>query len=237
MSLTKGKLYLIPTTMGEINPMEVLPESVRQHISKIDYYIVENEKTARKFIRKIVPEKPQNKLIIKCLNKFTVSIEFETFLTPCALGINVGILSEVGCPAIADPGSEIIKIAHRKNIQVVPLVGPSSILMAMMASGMNGQNFAFNGYLPINKDDRKRTIKTLEKKSKNFKQSQIFIETPYRNDKMLRDIITHCKPNTRVCLAIDISLSSEFIQTLTVNQWKHKKLDLHKRPMIFIIQA
>ena len=160
----------------------------------------------------------------------------DPFLKPCLHGEHVGLLSEAGCPGIADPGADIVSIAHKENIKVVPLVGPSSILLALMSSGMNGQSFAFNGYLPIDKSERKKSLKSLEKLSLDKKQTQLFIETPYRNNKMLEDICSSLHPNTRVCVACDITLPTEYIKTQTVNEWKHTNIDLHKRPAIFIIQ-
>jgi len=237
--LTKptGKLFLIPTTLGEIAPLEVLPISIKRAIENINIYIVENEKTARRFIKKISPRKSQQNLQISVLNKYTNPEEIPTFLTPCLNGNNIGILSEAGCPGIADPGADVVKIAHQKSIQVVPLVGPSSILLALMASGMNGQNFAFNGYLPIDSVERKKAIKTLEKKSRDFQQSQIFIETPYRNDKLLAELIKTLSKNTTLCVACDITLPNEFIESKSIMDWKNTKVDLNKRPAIFIIQA
>ena len=205
-------------------------------IEQIDYYIVENEKSARRFIKSIAPKKSQPSLTLKLLDKYAVEEETQRYLDVCAQGINVGLLSEAGVPAIADPGASIVKLAHQQNIQVVPLVGPSSILMAMMASGMNGQNFAFNGYLPIDKGDRKRAIKDLERISLDKGQSQIFIETPYRNDKMLADLKAILSPQTNLCIAADITLPSEYIKTMSVQDWKHQQPDLHKKPAIFIIQ-
>lgn len=230
-----GKLYLIPTTLGDNEPLEVMPLSVKKVVEEINHFIVENEKSARGFIKKITPKKSQPDLEIMMLDKYADAMEVRNYLDICQKGISVGLLSEAGVPAIADPGAEVVKLAHEKGIQVVPLVGPSSILMAMMSSGMNGQNFAFNGYLPIDKGDRKREIKFLEKISKDRDQSQIFIETPYRNDKMLADLITALAPSTRLCIAADISLSTEYIKTLTIQEWKREKTDLHKRPAIFII--
>lgn len=230
-----GKLYLIPTTLGDNEPLEVMPLSVKKVVEEINHFIVENEKSARGFIKKITPKKSQPDLEIMMLDKYADAMEVRSYLDICQKGISVGLLSEAGVPAIADPGAEVVKLAHEKGIQVVPLVGPSSILMAMMSSGMNGQNFAFNGYLPIDKGDRKREIKFLEKISKDRDQSQIFIETPYRNDKMLADLITALAPSTRLCIAADISLSTEYIKTLTIQEWKREKTDLHKRPAIFII--
>jgi len=236
MNNAKGKLYLIPTRLGDNAPLEVLPISIKRIIENVDYYIVENEKTARRFIKKISSGKSQASLKINILNKFTEETELPDYLNPCLDGKNVGLLSEAGCPAIADPGAEIVKIAHQKEIHVVPLVGPSSILLALMSSGMNGQSFAFNGYLPIEKSERKSALKQLERLSFEKKQTQIFIETPYRNNKMLEDICVSLNVHTRVCVACDITLPTEYIKTQTVKEWKHTAVDLHKRPSIFIIQ-
>ena len=233
--MSKGKLYLIPTTLGETAPLEVLPISVKKIIELVDYYIVENEKTARHFIKKISSSKSQPSLKINVLNKFTQESELPSFLNACEEGKNVGLLSEAGCPGIADPGADIVKIAHKQNIQVVPLVGPSSILLAMMASGMNGQNFTFNGYLPIDKSERRKALKDLERESHSRNSSQVFIETPYRNNKMLEEICIALSQDTNVCVASDITLPTEYIKTQTVREWKHTNVDLHKRPTIFII--
>lgn len=231
-----GKLYLIPTTLGETEPLEVMPISVKKIVEQIDNYIVENEKSARRFIKKISPKKSQPSLNLMSLDKYAEEAETKRYLDICLQGENVGLLSEAGVPAVADPGASIVKLAHEKGVQVVPLVGPSSILMAMMSSGMNGQNFAFNGYLPIDKGERKKAIKELEKLSKDKNQSQIFIETPYRNEKMFADLKTTLTPTTNLCIAADITLPSEFIKTLSVADWKHQTPDLHKKPAIFIIQ-
>ena len=231
----KGKLYLIPTTLGDNEPLEVLPYSVRLVIEELDHFIVENQKTARKFIKRIVPKKSQPSLVLKSIDKYADALEINTYLDVCEDGISIGLLSEAGVPAIADPGSEVVKLAHQKNIRVIPLVGPSSIVLAMMASGMNGQSFTFNGYLPIDSSERKRTLKQLEKLSFEKNQSQIFIETPYRNGKMLDDLKAALSPTTDVCVAADITLPTEYIRTLTVSQWKKENPDLHKRPTIFII--
>jgi len=233
--MEKGKLYLIPTRLGDNAPLEVLPMSVKKIIELVDDYIVENEKTARNFIKKISSSKSQPSLKIHILNKFTQPIELESFLDACEDGKPVGLLSEAGCPGIADPGADIIKIAHKKDIRVIPLVGPSSILLAMMASGMNGQKFTFNGYLPIVNEERKKALKTLERESLSSNTSQIFIETPYRNNKILEEICKTLHPETDVCVACDITLPTEYIKTKTVKEWKQTKVDLHKRPTIFII--
>ncbi|MEZ4796433.1 MAG: SAM-dependent methyltransferase [Flavobacteriaceae bacterium] len=231
-----GHLYLIPTRLGDNAPLEVLPISVKKIVESVDYYIVENEKTARRFIKKISSGKSQASLKIYVLNKYTEPNELSTFLEACKTGKSIGLLSEAGCPGIADPGAEIVKIAHQNDIRVIPLVGPSSILLALMSSGMNGQSFTFNGYLPIDKGERKVKLKQLERTSFEQNQSQIFIETPYRNNKMLEDICSVLQNQTRVCVACDITLPTEYIKTKTVQEWKHTTVDLHKRPAIFIIQ-
>ena len=235
MESNLGKLYLIPTTLGDTEPLEVLPFSVKKIIEGLDIFIVENEKTARRFIKRITPKKSQPNLTILKLDKYADEFEVRSYLDACQKGDSVGLLSEAGVPAIADPGAEIVKLAHEKNIPVVPLVGPSSIILAMMASGLNGQNFAFNGYLPIDSQRRKKAIKSLEKLSKEKGQSQIFIETPYRNEKMLADLKTTLTPTTKLCVACDITLETEFIKTMEINQWKKQQPNLHKRPTIFII--
>ncbi len=235
MNSSIGKLYLIPTTLGDNEPLEVLPMSVKKVIELTNTYIVENEKTARRFIKKISSGKSQASLEIFHLNKFTDASELPEYLEPCLKGINVGLLSEAGCPGVADPGADIVKLAHQKNIKVTPLVGPSSILMAMMSSGMNGQSFSFNGYLPIDKGERKKEIKRLERLSFEQNQSQIFIETPYRNNKMIEDLSQILEKYTDICVACDITLPSEFIKTQSAIAWKKNKVDLHKRPTIFII--
>ena len=231
-----GKLYLIPTTLGETeNPFDVLPQTIKRSIELIDYYIVENEKTARKFIKSVLPVKVQATLKLSTLNKHTQKSEHVEMIQACLEGINIGLMSEAGCPGVADPGAVIVKLAHEKGIQVVPLVGPSSILLAIMASGMNGQSFAFNGYIPIEASEKRAALRSLEKLSMDKNQSQIFIETPYRNNKMLEDILNALNPETYLCIAADITLPTEYIKTMRVVNWKKTKIDLHNRPTIFII--
>ena len=239
-STSYGKLYLIPITLsnpGETSvvPEDVLPQTVKRVIDFIDYYIVENEKTARKFIKSIHPDKKQPDLKINTLNKHTEISAHHEFIQPLLNGKNIGLMSESGCPGIADPGAVIVKLAHEKGIQVIPLVGPSSILLALMASGMNGQSFAFNGYLPIDKNDKKQALKMYERLSQEKNQTQLFIETPYRNNKLMEDLLQLLQPSTLLCIACDITLPTEFIKTKNINEWKKEKADLHNRPCIFII--
>ena len=231
----KGKLYLIPTTLGENNPLDVLPHTVKRAVELIDFYIVENEKTARRFIKNIVPEKIQAHLNISVLDKHNPYADYSKMIEPLLAGVDIGLMSEAGCPGVADPGAAIVKLAHEKNISVIPLVGPSSILMAMMSSGMNGQSFAFNGYLPIDKNEKKNALKNFEKLSFEKNQSQLFIETPYRNNKLLEDLLQVLQPSTMLCIAADITLPTEFIKTYTIAEWKKQKVDLHNRPAIFIV--
>ena len=233
----KGKLYLIPCPLGDVPPLAVLPASVQTTIEKIDHYIVEHQKNARRFIKSISPEKEQSSLKLQEINKFTQPEEIPAMLNPCLEGFDVGVISDAGCPGIADPGARAVHCAHENGIKVVPLVGPSSILLAMMASGFNGQNFTFNGYLPIEKSERKSELKRLEKLSKDFDQSQLFIETPYRNNQMLQSLIDILNPQTRICVACDITLPSEYIKTAPASVWKKIKVDLHKRPTLFIIHG
>ncbi|RXG30373.1 SAM-dependent methyltransferase [Leeuwenhoekiella palythoae] len=231
-----GKLYLIPVTLGDTPPLEVMPGMIQNIIETIDQYVVENEKTARRFIKQICPKKPQPLLKLHALNKHTDPTEIPNFLDACLSGTSMGLMSEAGVPGVADPGAEVVRIAHEKGIQVVPLVGPSSILMAMMSSGMNGQNFAFTGYLPIDQKEKRNELKRLERLSKDYNQAQLFIETPYRNNKMLDELCNTLNRNTRLCIACDITLSTEFIVTKPISVWKSNKPDLHKRPALFIIQ-
>ncbi|WP_370173300.1 SAM-dependent methyltransferase [Leeuwenhoekiella palythoae] len=231
-----GKLYLIPVTLGDTPPLEVMSGMVQNIIETLDQYVVENEKTARRFIKQICPKKPQPSLKLHALNKHTDPTEIPNFLDACLSGTSMGLMSEAGVPGVADPGAEVVRIAHEKGIQVVPLVGPSSILMAMMSSGMNGQNFAFTGYLPIDQKEKRNELKRLERLSKDYDQAQLFIETPYRNNKMLDELCNTLNGNTRLCIACDITLPTEFIVTKPISVWKSNKPDLHKRPALFIIQ-
>ncbi len=231
----KGSLYLIPTTLGEQNPFKVLPEQVITIIEQTHYFIVENEKNARRFIKKVCPEKVQADLTIFTLNKRTSPAEHLSFLKPIEEGYSIGVITDAGAPGIADPGAEIVALAHQKNIIVHPLVGPSSILLAVMASGMNGQSFAFNGYLPIDKNDRKKAIKDLENRAKLLNQTQVFMETPYRNNALIENLLQYGNGSTLLTIACDITLESEFIKTQTIADWKKQKINIHKRPCIFCL--
>ena len=229
-----GKLYLVPNKLGESEDNKFLV-SHQNLISKTKYFIFENEKPGRVFIKEISPEKKQSELNISILNKHTTEEEFNDFLNPCLNGNDIALISDAGCPGIADPGSEIVRLAHQSKIKVVPLVGPSSILLALMASGMSGQNFKFNGYLPIEKNERKSKIKNLEKTS--IITTQIFMETPYRNNKFVSVLLEVLKPETELCIACDITLTTEYIKTKKVKEWKSTKIDINKRPAIFLIQS
>ena len=230
-----ASLFLIPATLGDTAISKALPDYNKTVILSIKYFIVENIRTARRFLKKTDPCININELTFFTLNKHTSKESIASFLNPVKDGFSVGIISEAGCPAIADPGAEVVAIAQQENIRVVPLVGPSSILLALMASGFNGQCFAFHGYLPIDNEQRIKTLKILEQKIYSENQTQLFIETPYRNNKMLEDILKTCKSSTKLCIAADITLESEYIKTYNISEWKKQKPDLSKRPCIFAL--
>jgi len=233
--ISKGNLYLIPTTLGESEIDSVIPAYIKELINKIDEYIVEDEKSARRYLKKLGIIKSLQEIILHPLNKHTDPAEVSGYLKSINEGKNIGVISEAGCPGIADPGADVVALAHQQNIKVIPLVGPSSILLALIASGMNGQNFTFHGYLPIDKAERIKKLKDLERVAKQNKQTQIFIETPFRNQKLIEDILNSCAPQTLLCLAADITLATEFIRTMPVSAWKRQVPDLNKRPAIFLI--
>ncbi len=230
-----GVLYLFPTTLGESSLENVLPKYNSDLISEIRCFIVEDLRSARRFLKKCNTEINIDDIVFFELNQHTDPNTLNTFIEPLLKGYDLGLLSEAGCPAIADPGADIVAIAQRKSIKVVPLVGPSSILLSLMASGFNGQSFAFNGYLPIQTEERVKTVRKLEARAYSEDQSQLFIETPYRNMKMLDVLIKSLKPETLLCIAADISLSTEYIKTYSIKQWKSVSVELSKRPAIFII--
>lgn len=233
----KGKLYLIPMTLGESSPDAVIPADVKNMIRTLDTFIVENIRSARRYIRKIDPDKSIDNITFFILNKHTEEEQLPGFLTPLKQGKDVGVITEAGVPGIADPGEHIVRMAHQQKIRVVPLVGPSSITLALMGSGLNGQHFAFNGYLPIQSNERIKKLKTLEKRSRQESQTQVFMETPYRNNQMLKDILEHCRDHTLLCIASNITLENEKIQTRSIKDWKQAVPDLHKQPAIFLLYA
>ena len=217
--------------------MSVLPLSVVKIIESTDHFVVEHEKNARRFIKAICPQKKQADLKLSTINKFTDPLEIPELIQPCLNGHDLGIISDAGCPGVADPGAEVVDFAHKHGIKVVPLVGPSSILLSLMASGLNGQKFAFHGYLPIDKTERKQYIKQLEKQSEQEAQTQIFIETPYRNNQLLAALVASLKPDTQLCVAVNLTLEDEFILTKQVRQWQPSAYDFHKKPSIFMFLA
>lgn len=232
----QASLYLIPVPLGETPVDQVLPEYNREIILKIRHFIVENERTARRFLKKTDASINIDELTFYLLNRHTSPQVLSDYLKPAMDGNPVGIISEAGCPAIADPGADVVAMAQQKNIRVVPLVGPSSILMALMASGFNGQNFAFHGYLPIDADQRTKAIKQYEQRIYSEDQTQLFIETPYRNEKLVEDFIRTCKPSTKLCIAADITCETEYIKTRSIAEWKRQAApDLSKRPCLFLI--
>ena len=231
----RGTLYLIPATLGDIDINTSIPDFVKDIINEIDEFIVENERTARRYLKKLGIKKPLNDLVLHPLNKHTKPEEIAAYLDHIEKGKNIGVISEAGCPAVADPGAEIVRLAHGKNITVVPLVGPSSILLALMASGFNGQYFVFHGYLPKERELRIEKLRELERDAKRKDQTQIFMETPYRNLHLLEDIVKTCQNTTQLCIAVDITLPSEFIKTKSIKEWRGKLPEINKRPAIFLI--
>ncbi|HJP64275.1 MAG TPA: SAM-dependent methyltransferase [Mucilaginibacter sp.] len=230
-----GTLYLVPVPLAENAAAKSFTPYLTDTINSIKEYIVENEKTARRFLREAGLKIPQSELIIHDYGKHSWDNDINSFFKGLTAGNNVGLMSEAGCPGVADPGSDIVAEAHKRGIKVVPLVGPSSILLAVMASGFNGQSFTFHGYLPIDKNERAKKIKELESMATRFNQTQLFIETPFRNNPMLEEILRSCSPNTRLCIACDLTAADEFVQTKTIAAWRQKVPDLHKRPTIFLL--
>lgn len=233
--MKQGKLILIPNLIGENNFQDSITKKIVQTIKKTNFYIVENIRSARRYIKKIVPEKSIEKIIFFAYGKHNTFNIQEDFLQNILSGNDIGLISEAGVPAVADPGSKIVEYAHQYNIKVIPLVGASSILLALMSSGMNGQNFAFNGYLPIDKKDQIKKIKYLENISKKTNQTQIFMETPYRNNKLFKTLISVCNNNTKLCIATNITQDNESIITKDIREWKTMKINIDKQPSIFLI--
>lgn len=228
-------LYLIPVTLGDTAIETVLPPYNKEVILSIKHFIVEDVRSARRFLKKVDKEIDIDTLTFFPLNKHTSPDAISDYLQPLQQGMSMGVISEAGCPAIADPGADVVAIAQRKNLKVVPLVGPSSILLAIMGSGFNGQSFAFHGYLPIEPGERAKKLKMLEQRVYTEHQTQLFIETPYRNNKMVEDILLHCRPQTKLCIAANLTTESEYIKTKTVKEWKSKTPDLSKIPCIFLL--
>ncbi|WP_316847764.1 SAM-dependent methyltransferase [Pedobacter psychrodurus] len=232
--MQKGTLYLIPVPLAEEVAHKTFTPYLVDTINQIDTYIVENSKTARRFLKEAGLKTAQKDLIVHDYGKHNRT-DLGQFFVELAAGKDVGLMSEAGCPGIADPGADIVAEAHKRGIKVVPLVGPSSILLALMASGFNGQSFAFWGYLPIDKEQRTKRIKDLDLSASRYKQTQIFIETPFRNNQLFEEVLKSCKPNTQVCVASNLTAEDEFIKTQSVYNWRKEEIDLHKKPTIFLL--
>lgn len=228
-------LYLLPVTLGDTSIEKVIPAYNREIISSIRHFIVEDVRSARRFLKKVDKDIEIEELSFYPLNKHTSLEEVADYLQPLLQGHAMGVISEAGCPAIADPGADVVAIAQRKNLKVIPLVGPSSIILSVMGSGFNGQSFAFHGYLPIEQAERTKRIKELEQRVYAECQTQLFIETPYRNQRMLEDILKICKPQTKLCIAANITCEGEFIKTKSIAEWRKHLPDLSKKPCIFLI--
>lgn len=233
--MSKGKLYLIPTPLGEGDPARVLPASVLEVIPTLNCFVVEELRTARRFLSASGLKGHIDELEFHELNEHTKPQEVEAFAKLFDEGRSVGLLSEAGLPAVADPGALLVALCHRHGIEVIPLVGPSSLMLALMASGLNGQSFAFVGYIPAKTEERRAALRTLEKRSASARQTQILIETPYRNDSLMADLLSCLNGHTRVCVAANLTCPDQFIQTRTVAEWKSKPITIGKRPCVFLI--
>ncbi len=228
-------LYLLPVTLGDTPLEKVLPAYNKTIITAIKHFVVEDVRSARRFLKKVDCDINIDELSFYPLNKHTSPDDISGYLQPLIDGHSMGVISEAGCPAVADPGADVVAIAQRRGLKVVPLVGPSSIILSVMGSGFNGQSFAFHGYLPIEPDERLKCLKELERRIYTEHQTQIFIETPYRNQKMMEDIQKACKPQTKLCIAANITCEDEYIRTKTLQAWKGKFPDLAKKPCIFLL--
>lgn len=235
--MSKGKLYLIPSPLGENNPEEVIPMPVLESLAGFKTFVVEEIRTARRYLSRAGLKGKIGELDFYELNEHTDAATIEGYLKLFEDGNNVALISEAGLPAVADPGAQLVALAHSHGIEVVPAVGPSSLMLALMASGLNGQSFAFCGYIPAKTDERRSRLRTLEKVSAQLKQTQIIIETPYRNDSLFADILATCSPGTRVCIAANITMPDAFIKTKKVSAWKKEQLTIGKRPCVFLILA
>ena len=228
-------LYLIPVTLGETPIEQVLPAYNKEVILTLRHFIVEDVRSARRFLKRVEKEIDIDALTFYPLNKHTSPEAISGYLKPLEQGESMGVISEAGCPAVADPGADVVAMAQRKGLEVVPLVGPSSIILSVMASGFNGQSFAFNGYLPIEADQRARKLKALEQRAATEHQTQLFIETPYRNNKMVEEILRTCRPQTKLCIAANLTCPDAYVHTRSVKEWAGKVPDLSKMPCIFLI--
>jgi 16S rRNA (cytidine1402-2'-O)-methyltransferase len=233
-----GTLYLIPVPLGPTPPQDSLTPAALATIRPLTHFIVEQAKTARAFLKAAGTEKPIQELQLAELNEHTKTDALKDLLAPLLSGNDVGLLSEAGCPAVADPGANLVALAQKHHIRVVPLIGPSSLLLALMASGLNGQRFAFQGYLPAKEGERTKTLRDLEGESRKKYQTQIFIETPYRNRAMFEAILGTCQPGTRLTVATDLTLPTELVRTLSIQEWKKQTpLDIERRPTVFLLLA
>lgn len=235
---SKGILYLIPNTLGKTPENNTIPDYVLNIIRNLEVLIVENIQTAIRYLQWVGDTIPDYEIEFLLLNKKTPTHEIASFLNPLKKGKNAGLLSEAGCPVVADPGSDLIKMAHAQNIRVSPLVGPSSILLALMGSGFNGQQFTFNGYLPIEQNQRRQAIKELEQKAQKSRQTQIFMEAPHRNEAVVKDVLQCCQGDTRFCTATNLTLPDEHIISQAIHEWKQNDLpSIHKKPTIFLLSS
>ena len=236
--MNKGTLYLIPVPLAQTPPPASLPQPVRECAQRLKHFVAENAKSARAFLKSLPAATPLQEIEIRELNEHTPASALPELLTPLLAGIDVGLVSEAGCPAVADPGAGLVALAHAAGIQVVPMIGPSSIVLALMGSGLSGQNFAFHGYLPAKDEARKKRLRELEHDSRQEKRTQIFIETPYRNRQMLETLIATCAPDTRLCVATDLTADGESIRTRTASEWRRCGVpDIDRRPTVFLLQA
>lgn len=237
MSDKKGKLYLIPSPLGENDPAEVIPRPVLDSLAEFRTFVVEEVRTARRYLSRAGLRGKIEGLEFHELNEHTDHATVEGYLRLFDGGNDVALISEAGLPAVADPGAQLVALAHRHGIEVVPAVGPSSLMLALMASGLNGQSFAFCGYIPAKTDERRSRLKTLEKVSSQLKQTQIIIETPYRNDSLFADMLSVCSPSVRICVAANITMPDAYIKTMKVSEWKKEGLTIGKRPCVFLLLA
>jgi 16S rRNA (cytidine1402-2'-O)-methyltransferase len=233
--MVTGKLYLIPTFLSDSQSLELFSAFNSRIVLSLKEFIVEDLKSARRFLRSIGYLSDFSEILFFELNEHTNPAEIKEFVMPLLKGNNMGLISEAGTPCVADPGAELVLLAHQKNISVVPLTGPNSILLALMASGLNGQAFTFHGYLPIDKSEKNQAIKAMEKDSAHSSRTQIFIETPYRNRQLFESLMNNCKPELKLCIACNLNSTGEFIKTMTIRDWKKATPDLHKKPSVFLI--